>query len=223
MVDLDQKLGFFQFTQVLRSGVTAKPMVIQPCEAAMGTFSRVSTVNTIHICPDSDLLSQKKCSHDCCWEVTAIALQCGWNIFRRACNEASDNNGIRWVFLIPFIKSLTRGLIIRVHLLLIRWMYHQHLSGIHPNTGQTSLQENAQSLMSPSFSHFLSCFSNHQSTHKGGLSRIDSWVQLIFEDKQLYNNTNTLLKPTKSSVPLLWVSQYTYLWNCREINLHNNH
>jgi hypothetical protein len=108
-------------------------------------------------------------------------------------------------------------------LLLIRWMYHQHLSGIHPNTGQTSLQENAQSLMSPSFSHFLSCFSNHQSTHKGGLSRIDSWVQLIFEDKQLYNNTNTLLKPTKSSVPLLWVSQYTYLWNCREINLHNNH
>jgi hypothetical protein len=100
-------------------------------------------------------------------------------------------------------------------LLLICWMYHQHLSGIHPNTGQTSLQENAQSLLSPSTSHFLSCFSNHQSTHKGGLSRIDSWVQLIFEDKQLYNDTNTLLKPIKSSVPLLWVSQYTYLWNCR--------
>jgi hypothetical protein len=52
-------------------------------------------------------------------------------------------------------------LIIRIYLLLICWMYHQHLSSIHPNTWQTSLHENAQSLLSPITSHFLSCFSNH--------------------------------------------------------------
>ena len=55
----------------------------------MQTFSWISTIDPIHICPDPDLTCSEKGGHYSSRKITSVPLQCNWNVLMGASYKAS--------------------------------------------------------------------------------------------------------------------------------------